>query len=447
MKKNHGMIQKDTSIQSLGHDKKLVQRVTDFEQPNDEHSTTEAGIFGIGPAGWVYLEQSHANKTKYGWDKSPLDNGENIYSLETFFEEGWKTMSTDNKLALLSGWADNMFYSFDDDKNDKVKIELENGVKASVIVQREFGGGEEGFMYFVKWAKNETQANTEMKASANKVISIKDDSQKEAFFQSKGGLVGVLQENVKRFYAGKPLIPTYLALRKKGADSASDFIPNMKGTRDKSTTFTTDKEIRMIYKLTEEAPDPKLNDIAKKTFFFVEQDATDEAHRMFKTIPSPWASLDTDYSSRSTEDTDNYGPDGQQKWASRTRKGNQMAYKDRMQDNIPLWMKELSDYRKEQEKLSVDLTEISGTGGKHIITSDADNLNIKRSFTTQMGQLIERITSIPFKELRDAKINYEADGGGIEVTISRGAGDYLMMLSVAQANQFKYIVRRYLGQK
>src|SRR5690606_5406968 len=119
-----------------------------------------------------------------------------------------------------------------------------------------------------------------------------------------------------------------------------------KDTQDKSTTYTTDKEIRMIYKLTQEAPDEKLRDIARKTFFIQQQDATDEQNRRFETIPSPWEDMDTDYTSRSTAPTDNYAPGSHREWKKRARKGGKKAYGERAQRDVPLWMTALVDYRK-----------------------------------------------------------------------------------------------------
>src|SRR5262249_20301117 len=112
-------------------------------------------------------------------------------------------------------------------------------------------------------------------------------------------------------------------------------------TRAKTTTFATDREIRMIYKLTEEVPDAEVRHIAKLTFYFQQQNAADVNNRTFETIPRPWDQLDTDYTSRSTAATDNFAPGGQIAWASRTRSGNRAAYLTRNTNDVPLWVREL----------------------------------------------------------------------------------------------------------
>jgi hypothetical protein len=90
----------------------------------------------------------------------------------------------------------------------------------------------------------------------------------QARFESKGGLVNLLQENIERHYSGKKLISVYLVLRKTGD---GDFVPDLKVTIDETKEYTRDREIRMIYKLTEEHPDAEVRAIAKKTFFLQER--------------------------------------------------------------------------------------------------------------------------------------------------------------------------------
>lgn len=434
------------SAPGINADSAIIQRITEFEKPSEDHSSTEAGVFGIGPAGWVFLEQSHQGKQIYGWDRKPIADEENIYSVQTFFEHGWKTLSLDHKVKLLSDWAMVMGVDFDAPKTKAIRKQLQQGVKVSTILEAEFGGGEDGLQYFSAWAKDEGIANDALKTSANKIKAIKDDPQQEAYFQSKQGLVAILQENVTRFYQGKPLIPTYLVIRKQGADPASHFVPNLKDTRDKSTTYTTDKEIRMIYKLTQEAPDEKLRDIARKTFFIQQQDARDENNRTFETIPSPWEEMDNDYASRSTTATDNYAPGAHREWQKRTRKGGKKAYGDRAQKDVPTWITELVDYRKSQEQSETVLSDQSGLKASYSLSKDPLNLIIKKTYRAQMGGSTVRTTKIPFKGLLTANIELDNEDDHVEVTLTAGNLSYSMSLSTEEAYQFKHLVNRALNE-
>jgi hypothetical protein len=434
------------SAPGINADGALMQRVTEFEKPSEDHSSTEAGVFGIGPAGWVFLEQSHQGKQIYGWDRKPITDDENIYSVQTFFEHGWKTLSLDHKAKLLSDWGTVMGVDFNVQKTKAVREQLQQEVKVSTILEAEFGGGEDGLQYFAAWAKDEGIANDALKTSANKIKAIKDDPQKEAYFQSKQGLVAILQENVTRFYQGKPLIPTYLVIRKQGADPASHFVPNLKDTRDKSTTYTTDKEIRMIYKLTQEAPDEKLRDIARKTFFIQQQDATDENNRTFETIPSPWEEMDNDYTTRSTTATDNYAPGAHREWKKRTRKGGKNAYDERSQKDVPTWITELVDYHKSQEQREIVLSDQSESKATYSLTKDPLNLIITKTYRLQMGGTTVRTVKFPFKQLLTANIELDNEDDHVEVTLTVGDLSYNMSLSTEEASQFKRLVNRALNE-
>ncbi len=305
--------------------------------PGPAWSDTEVGVFGIGPAGWVPLGAAHAGKTQYGWDRSPLAAGTEVYSLDAMLDTGWRAAPTRERLELVSSY----FEMIDGDPPGREQTEallrgLARGASPVEALELLFpGDGANQLRFFAQHLSGEA-TTPRLAAQAGKVDAIASgrDATAIARFDSKKGLVDLLQENVRRSKAGEPLIPVYLALRKRGADADSHFEPDTGGTRAKSTEYTTDREIRMIYKLTEELPSEGLRDIARRTFFFVEQDATDEAHRSFAVMPRPW-----DDAAGPT--ATGYTPDGAAAWTGRTRSGGRDAYPRRAEAEVPSWVRRL----------------------------------------------------------------------------------------------------------
>lgn len=92
----------------------------------------------------------------------------------------------------------------------------------------------------------------------------------------------------------------------------------------------------------------------------------------------------------------------------------------------------------------MELSDKSSLGGTYSIANNKDGFIIKRSYKTQMGQQKIKITTLPFKELRDASITYVKESEGVEVTIDRSSGDFSMLLPEVQAKGFKRFVNQYI---
>jgi hypothetical protein len=330
---------------------RMLQRVTDFDKPGPAtHSDTEAGVFGIGPAGWKFLEDEHKlhNRTRYGWDVSPLQPHTGVYSVVGFLEDGWRSVPPAQQAAQFESWLNDTL-CVDPPVAGVAQADAGNMGLVHLFTKYGQGTGERELLYFVD-AVSKTVHTPQLANAVAKATSIlTSGTVAQARFESKRGLVDLLQENIERHYAGAKLIPVYLAVRKTGD---GDFVPDMKVTIDKTEAYTTDREIRMIYKLTEEHPDAEVRAIAKQTFFFQEQKVSVSQQRTFDTIPRPWDVLDTDYSSRSTKAHDNFDPAQQQAWAARPRKHGQ-AYTTRTAVAIPGWVTKLTAIKDEAKRKKV----------------------------------------------------------------------------------------------
>jgi hypothetical protein len=331
----------------LNAGERALQRDTSFDKPEPAtHSATEAGVFGIGPAGWKFLEDEHQTKTRYGWDKSPLQPDTGVYSVVGFLEDGWRSVSSARQADRLESWL-NVVLMVEPEVHGIAQADAANMGLVHLFKKYDLGSTARDMVAFLEYVRktDDTPALANAVAKAGSIGT--SGSVEQARFESKRGLVDLLQENIERYYSGKKLIPVYLALRKTGD---GDFVPDLQVTVEKTKAYTTDREIRMIYKLTEEHPDPEVRAIAKKTFFFQEQTVTGP-QRMFTTIPRPWDALDTDYSQRSTQSHDNFDPAQQRSWATRTRKHGQ-AYSARGPDAIPGWITKLTAIKDEAKRKS-----------------------------------------------------------------------------------------------
>ncbi len=67
-------------------------------------------------------------------------------------------------------------------------------------------------------------------------------------WQSKRVIADTLQENVRRYYAGEPLIPIKMVIR-AALGTADEFNPSSQSQAKKEDAFITPAEIRMIFKL------------------------------------------------------------------------------------------------------------------------------------------------------------------------------------------------------
>ena len=322
-----------------------LQRDTTFDKPAPAtHSDTEAGVFGIGQAGWKFLEDEHKSRKRYGWDVSPLPQHTGAYSVEDFLEHGWRSLTLARQANRLEYWLNDVF-SVDPEVHDVATADAGNMGLVHLFTKYALSATERDLLNFLVEVRK-TDDTPQLANAVTKAASIlTSGSVEQARFESKRGLVDLLQENIERHYAKKKLIPVYLAVRKTGD---GDFVPDMKVTIDKTEAYTTDREIRMIYKLTEEHPDAEVRAIAKKTFFFQEQTVSGP-QRTFTTIPRPWDVLDTDYSSRSTKAHDNFDPAQQRAWATRPRKHGQ-AYSGRGVDALPGWVAKLTAIKDEAKR-------------------------------------------------------------------------------------------------
>lgn len=92
------------------------------------------------------------------------------------------------------------------------------------------------------------------------------------------------------------------------------------------------------------------------------------------------------------------------------------------------------------------LSDPSDINGSFSIFDDRDNLVIKRVFKAQMGQKKTSVTTIPFSELKNARIVYEKDEGNVDIVIEKKSGDYALVLSEQQAEIFKNHISHYLNK-
>jgi hypothetical protein len=341
----HAVVQLQQTVGNRALSRWLLQRDTVFDKPGSAtHSDTEAGVFGIGPAGWKFLEDEHKGKTRYGWDKSPLAPGTGVYSVVGFLEDGWRSLSVARRADRLEYWLNDVF-CVDPPVQGIAQTDAGNMGLVHLFTKYGLTPTEHGLVSFLEEVLK-TDHTPQLANAVAKARSIATSGTvQQARFESKGGLVNLLQENIERFYAKKKLIPVYLVLRKTGD---GDFVPDLKVTIDKTKEYTTDREIRMIYKLTEEHPDAEVRAIAKQTFFFQEQTVSPQ-QRTFTTIPRPWDVVDTDYSQRSTQPHDNFDPAQQRSWATRTRKHGQV-YSARAADALPGWIAKLTAIKDEAKR-------------------------------------------------------------------------------------------------
>lgn len=90
------------------------------------------------------------------------------------------------------------------------------------------------------------------------------------------------------------------------------------------------------------------------------------------------------------------------------------------------------------------LSDTSASKTSYLITNDQNNFIIKVSFPGPMQEQKTKTTSIPFMELRDAKISYEPEEKNVEVTIKRRSGDFSISLSKEQSMRFQHTVDQYI---
>jgi hypothetical protein len=77
------------------------------------------------------------------------------------------------------------------------------------------------------------------------------------------------------------------------------------------------------------------------------------------------------------------------------------------------------------------------TGGTTSLAEDADKLMIRSSIPLQLGGFKTKTVTIPFEELRTARVEYEKDGeGDMEITIIKRSGDYSLSLREAEGTRF-----------
>lgn len=94
----------------------------------------------------------------------------------------------------------------------------------------------------------------------------------------------------------------------------------------------------------------------------------------------------------------------------------------------------------------MELQDVTGVGGTTALTHDANNLIIKRSIPLQMGGFTNKIVTIPFEELRDARLEVEEEDGAVEMTLKKRSGDYTLLLSSSQAMPLIRTLQGYIDQ-
>ena len=171
---------------------------------------------------------------------------------------------------------------------------------------------------------------------------------------SRRVIVDTLQENIRRYYQSKPLIPLEFILVSlpsavMGNDPLSElgggFLPSFVRMTEKQSAAISpvdkdlsSKEIRLIYKLMEEAPDDTIKKLMKEMVFLKEYKDTKynvdgSREDVLVDIENPW---------------DNSALTGA--WQNRRRTADRPTYSRREPDALPAWLKAIMKFREDCEK-------------------------------------------------------------------------------------------------
>jgi hypothetical protein len=158
----------------------------------------------------------------------------------------------------------------------------------------------------------------EIKSSVGYVnIETKAIDVQKTLAESKRMIVDTLQENLERLQRGENIIPIDMVVSAEATDRRSFFSPNWALVTNKVGFVLTNSEIRMIYKLMHEIDAPLINKIMKESVSFIHTTDHD-----FKRIPPPWES-------------------DAKAWSARVRSKDRAAHRDRTDEDIQDWVKEL----------------------------------------------------------------------------------------------------------
>ena len=286
---------------------------------NITFSDTEVCVLGVNAAGWTELhkQEKDARKIVYGFGHTPLDDGDSFYHLH---HQG-REMSEANKnffKATTSGeLLDRMDQSLSfEQKNELIKvydaicncIGIDNDItlgsnqslkqaleKAKVDpyyflfsigssikkkqglvdlgMQLETVNTIEGTM---KKLLETTDSMFPCSSVRYKEIATSDfTSVQIVMWESKRIIADTFQENLRRYYAKKPLISIKMTI----SSDQRNFSIDLPYVKDKSDAFVSSSEIRMIYKLMNEVTEPVSKEIMSYTVSFLKQktDGTFEA--------------------------------------------------------------------------------------------------------------------------------------------------------------------------
>jgi hypothetical protein len=134
-------------------------------------------------------------------------------------------------------------------------------------------------------------------------MMVMGDDYEELNHASKALMVNTTQVNIRRYHLGAPLIPIEMVVESEAPAFQADF----HGTMQKKFPRWSDAEIRMMYKLMVECPDPEINHIVRQTLSF----KTMKSDGSFIDQPCPWDINEqamTDWHHRARGDVTMNGP-------------------------------------------------------------------------------------------------------------------------------------------
>ena len=148
-----------------------------------------------------------------------------------------------------------------------------------------------------------------------------------ALAASKRMVVDTLQENLYRLQRGEPLLSIHVVTSAEDSDKNPLFTPDWNLAINKIGFVLTNAEIRMIYKLMHEIPDPLIHQVMMQTVVFIKNCDGD-----FKTTAAPWENNEAN-------------------WATRTRSKEKPPHREREHHVIQPWVRELISLSQETSQL------------------------------------------------------------------------------------------------
>ena len=343
-------------------------------------SKTEATVLGFNAAGWTALEQSHREKQVkvYGFGNTPVSDEQSTYmrnhegkdiseqklgAISKFATSsliaGFERLSMEDKNVLISAFNIKWKEIYDQepipllDNSKELSMHLsENTVDVSEFLL--CLGSTLAFSYDKKTpegkslltvgANKELTGNEAVEKAANILNDLEEmrphtlerfkelvtgdhSGLQSTMWLSKRVIADTLQENIRRYHAGEPLIPIKMVISARSnasPHSPKGFSVSQSGIKNKDDVNITPTELRFIYKLIKETPDEVIKHIMQNTVSFLER----TGEKIFEKADAPWEKAS---------------------WTDRPRgqRGLKLkSYAERAEDQLPVWIKQLIESNK-----------------------------------------------------------------------------------------------------